>query len=209
MNNNLSILLVTSTLLSCGSSDILNTVTEIINPEPDAHYYRVGKTHRNTGPFAWESKSYVEDPNGNRAIGYVYSADSRLDSTRVTNQVVEISRYVTESLKELGQVDDCSDESLINVYFVSKDTINDPETMVFLTDPAMTNHRTLYGLTTLAMPFPITASYICSDCEEFTQDELIVHELTHAWLLLCGHGDQRFSEDLPEMLEADYVQRLP
>jgi hypothetical protein len=213
MSKNLSLVLATSALLCCSCScdpqDILTSTAELLNSEPDQHYYRVGKTHRNVMPFVWSNQSSVVDPNGNRAISHVYSTDSRLDSTRVTSEVVEISRYVTDSLSELGQVDNCSDESLINVYFVPEDTINDPQTMVFLTDPAMTNHRTLFGLTTLSFPFPISSSYICSDCEEFTREEIIVHELTHAWLSLCGHGDQMFSEELPEMLEAAYVQRLP
>ena len=211
MIRNLSLVLATTTLLccSCSPQDVLKSTAELLNSEPDQHYFRVGKTHRNVMPFAWSNQTSVVDPNGIRAISHVYSTDSRLDSTRVTSEVVEISRYVSDSLSELGQVDDCSAESLINVYFVPKDTINDTEKMVFLTDPAMTNHRTLYGLTTSAFPFPITASYICSDCEEFTREEIIVHELTHAWLLLCGHGEQMLSEELPEMLEADYGQRLP
>jgi hypothetical protein len=199
MIKNFSIALTISALIGCNS-------VGIINSEPDQHYYRVGKTHRNVGPYIWNSKSYVDDPNGNRTIGYVYSTDDRLDSTTVTRQVVEISRYVTDSLKELGQ-DNCPIESLINVYFVPKDTINDPEKMVFITEQAMTNHKTLFGLTTSAFPFPITASYICSDCEEYDQETLIVHELTHAWLLLCGDSDLALTEDVPEMLESEYSLR--
>jgi hypothetical protein len=185
----------------------LSNAMEILNPEPDQHYYRVGKTHRNAGPYVWSNKTYVDDPNGNRMIGYVYSADTDLDSTRVTNQVIEISRYVTSSLKELGQ-DNCPTESLINVYFVPKDTINDPKKMAFLTNPDMTNHKTLFGLTTVAMPFPISSSYICSDCEEYRQEALITHELSHAWLSLCGDRELALTEDVPEMLEANYLLRL-
>jgi len=199
MIKNFSTMMTIGALLGCN-------VVEGISSEPDQHQFRVGKTHRITGPFVWNSKSYVEDPNGGRTIGYVYSADSNLDSTDVTRKVVEISSYVTNTLKELGQ-NNCPAESLINVYFVSKETINDPEKMVFLTDPEMTNHRTLFGLTTMAMPFPITASYICSDCDEYSQEALITHELTHAWLSLCGDRDLARGEDLPEMLEAEYTTR--
>jgi hypothetical protein len=184
-------------LLSCNP-------LEILNPEPDQHQYRVGKTHRNVAPFAWQTRLTVDDPNGNSGIGYVYSTDHSLISAEVTDRVAAISRYVTNSLKDLGQ-DQCPKESLINVYFVPKDTINDPEKMVFLTDRSQSNHKTFFGLTTIAMPFPITASYICSDCIEYTQEALIVHEIAHAWLSLCGDRESARSEYLPEMLEADYA----
>ena len=198
MIKRLSLVLVTSTLLCCNP-------LKSLNPEPDQHYYRVGKTHRNAQPFVWETKIKVDDPNGKSILGYVHSSDPNLISTELTNQVVEISRYVTKSLKVLGQ-DRCPTESLINVYFVPRDMLNDPEKMVFLTDRSKTNHKTLFGLTTLAMPFPITASYICSDCVKYKRETLIVHELAHAWLSLCGDREFSLSEKIPEMLEADYAQ---
>jgi len=199
MIKSFSIALIIGTITCCNTSDVVNS-------EPDQHYFRVGKTHRNTGPFVWNNKVYVEDPNGNRTIGYVHSADDGIDSQGATQQVIEISRYVTESLEKLGQVN-CPTESLINVYFVPKSTINDTEKMSFITDPGMTRHKTLFGLTTVAKPFPITASYICSDCEEHSQEALITHELAHAWLSLCGEPEFAYGEELPEMLEADRLLR--
>jgi hypothetical protein len=195
---NVSLVLATSTLLCCNP-------LETLNPEPDHHYYRVGKTHRNAMPFVWIHSIDIEDPNGKSMHGLVHSSDPNLISTGVINRVVEISRFVTSSLKVLGQ-DQCPTESFVNVYFVPKDTINDQEKMVFLTDRSKTNHKTIFGLTTIAMPFPITASYICSDCVKYTQDSLIVHELAHAWLTLCGDREFAISEDIPEMLEADYAE---
>jgi hypothetical protein len=199
MIKNLSLLLAISSLLCCNP-------LKSHDPEPDSHIYRIGKTHRNTGPYVWNSTINIDDPTGKSMRGHVYSADPKLSMIRVTNQVVEVSKYVTNSLSALGQ-DQCPTESILNVYFVPKDTINDPEKMAFLTEPGITNHKTFFGLTTTPMPFPITSSYLCSDCEEIGQGELIAHELAHAWLRLCGDDEFSFSEEIPEKLEADYSKR--
>jgi hypothetical protein len=200
MIRNLSLVLSCSILLGC------NPLTTLAPAEPDAHYYRVGKTHRNVGPFVWKNQIAVDDPTGSSMLGYVYFTDPNLNTLRLTHQVVEVSRFVTSVLRDLGQ-DECPTESLLNVYFVPKETINDPEIMEFLTDPEATNHKTFYGLTTIIYPFPITASYICSDCDELGLDGLIAHELAHAWLALCGDNEFAWTEEIPEMIEADYFGR--
>ena len=177
-----------------------------ISPEPDAHYYRVGKTHRGLKPFIGNNMIMLDGPSGISNQVYVYTTDPNLSITSATSHITEVASFVTSSLGALGQ-NKCPNDSLLNVYFVTKDTINDPEKMLFLTDPDMTNHKTIFGLTTVIFPFPITSSFICSDCEEIGQEELIVHELAHAWLSLCGDTEFAYSEEIPELLEAEYSQR--
>ena len=199
MIKNLSLILSIGTLLGC------NTIDDI-NPEPDAHYYRVGKTHRSVGPFLGNNMIMLDDPSGKSTQVNIYTSDPDLSITRATSHITEVASFVTNSLSSLGQ-NKCPNDSLLNVYFVTKDTINDPEKMLFLTDPDITNHKTFLGLTTVIYPFPIASSFICSNCEEIGQEELIAHELAHAWLSLCGDTEFAYSEEIPELLEAEYSQR--
>lgn len=198
MVKNTTITLAAMSLLACNP-------VEFFSGEPEDHYYLVGKAHRNAGPYVWDTEISLSDPSAVDQITYVRSADASVDKSKALRQIREASEYITTSLNELGQ-NDCVDESIVKVYFVPKKTLNDPKKMAFVTEESAFEENEFFGLTTMMTPFPITSSFICSDCEESKREALIVHELSHAWLTLCGDFELMKGEDIPEMLEEDYFR---
>jgi hypothetical protein len=177
-------------------------------PEPTDHYYQVGKAHRNAGPY-WETEMTIPNPTGGETSAYVYSSISSDDLRDVVNRVNKVSKFVSKEVTAMGVSEQCSNETIINIYSVTSDKINDPKVMTFLpSDSELPDGVFYYGLTTFAWPFPIGYTFVCSDCVKGEKDETMVHELAHFWLMLCGHGEDRASHDIPEMLEEVYMTTI-
>jgi len=89
-------------------------------------------------------------------------------------------KFVSESLDDLHDLS-CED-GLINIHIIPERKINDRNIMVFTkNEPEGLKY---YGMTTWLFP-NIAWSFICSDCDE-TSEDIFVHELAHFYMTQCG-----------------------
>jgi len=75
----------------------------------------------------------------------------------------------------------CSD-GLINVHVIPDKKLNDRKIMTFTKNEEY--GKEFYGVTTYVFP-NVAWSFICSDCDE-SPDDILVHELTHFFMVQCG-----------------------